>query len=156
MNYSKNLLKGRKKSTFAIVVGILFFIVAISWIPVRLTENGSVSGFDWFYMIIFLLNGLSQTMAGLGYSIDSLVGKAFIEIDNQIIRLKTGPFDKEQSITWDEIHSIDYKLNKLMITKNNRTKLNLTMSKLEYSVIQEIKNVISEIANKKEIPINLN
>ena len=156
MNYSKNLLKGRQKSKFAIVIGILFFMIAISWIPVHLIENGSVSGFDWFFMIIFLLNGLYQTMAGLGYSIDNLIGKAFIEIDHRVIRIKTGAFDKEHSVSWDEIYSIDYKPNKFIITKNNKTKLNLTISKLEYSVIQEIKNVISEIANKKEISINLN
>ncbi len=156
MDYSKDLLKKRKKSKFAIILSILFYVLAISWIPIRLIEKNSVSGFDWFYTVIMFLNGLSQTMAGLGYSVERLIGKAYIKIDNQVIKIKSGAFNREQSINWDEINLIDYKASNFIITKNDKTVFKLTMSKLEYSVIQEMKNVIDEIAKSKKIPLNLN
>ncbi len=156
MDYSKDLLKEKKKSKFALIFSLLFYVVAISWIPIRLVENGAISGFDWFYTSIMFLNGLSQTMAGRGYSIERLIGKAFIKIDNQVIKIKTGAFDKEQSIDWSEISSIDYKPSIFIITKNDNSICQLTMTKLEYSEIQDIKNVIDKIANDKKIAINLN
>ena len=154
MNYSKDLLKEKKKTKFGIVLGILFFVIAISWIPIRLIEKNTISSFDWFYTIIFILNGLSQIMVGLGYSVERLIGKAFIKIDNQVIKIKTGAFDKEQSIDWNDINSIDYKPSNFIIIKNDKSSFKLTMTKLEYSVIQEIKNVINEIVNNKTIKIN--
>ena len=155
MNYSKDLLKEKKKSKFALILSILFYVIAIGWIPIRLSEKGSISGFDWLYTSIMFINGLSQTMAGFGYSIERLIGKAFIKIDSQVIKIKTGAFDKEQSIDWSEINSIEYKPSNFMITKNDKTIFKLSMTKLEYSVIKEIKNVINEIGNDKKISVNI-
>ena len=151
MKYSKDLLKRRKKSKIGIAFGVFIIIVAISLAPVRLLVEGSVSGYHWPYTIIFLLNGLNQLMAGLGYSIDRLMGKAFIEIDNKVIRLKISAFGKEQNVSWDKINSIEYRPNKFIVTKKDKTQLVLSIYKLEYSVIQEIKNTIKEIANEKKI-----
>jgi len=153
MKYSKDLLKRRKKSKIGIAFGVFFIIVAITLVPVRLVVEGSISGYDWPYMIIFLLNGLNQLMAGLGYSIDKLIGKAFIEIDNKVIRLKISAFGKEQNVNWDKINSIEYRPNKFIVTKKDKTQLVLSISKLEYSVIQEIKNTIRKIANEKKISL---
>jgi len=153
MKYSKDLLKRRKKSKIGIAFGVFFIVIAISLAPVRLLVEGSVSGYDWAYTIIFLLNGLTQLMAGLGYSIDKLIGKAFIEIDNQVIRIKISAFGKEQSVSWDKINSIEYRPNKFIVTKKDNTQLVLSISKLEYPVIQEIKNTIREIAKKKKISL---
>ncbi|MFO7657936.1 MAG: hypothetical protein R6W78_12800 [Bacteroidales bacterium] len=155
MDYAKDLLKARKKSKFAIVIGILLLLIAISWIPTRLIEKESISGFDWLYTFIFLLNGLSQTITGLGYSIDRLIGRAFIKIDNQVIKIKTGAFDREQSINWDQIDSINYKSGNFLITENDTSSYKLTITKLEYSIIQEIKNVINEISKAKKIELHL-
>jgi len=156
MKYSKDLLKKRKKSKVNMAFGLFVIFIAITWIPLHLIEKVSISGFDWPYMFIFLLNGLSLFMTGYGYSLDRIIGKAFIEIDNQVIRMKTDIFDKEKSISWDNINSIEYKPSKFIVAKKDKTKLILTISKLEYIEIQEIKNVISDIANKKKISINLN
>lgn len=156
MDYSRDLLKLKKKSKLALIFSILFYLIAISWIPIRLIEKGAISGFDWFYTSIMLFNGISQTMAARGYSIERLIGKAFIKIDSQVVIIKTGVFDKKQSIYWSEISSIDYKPSNFVITKNDSSTYNLNMTKLEYSEIQEIKNVIDRIAKDKNVSINLN
>ncbi|MBS0011219.1 MAG: hypothetical protein KFF49_07405 [Bacteroidales bacterium] len=156
MDYSRDLLKEKKKSKFALILGILSFVFAIFWIIIKLNDKNVLSTFDWIYSFLFLLNGISHTSSGLGYSIERLIGKAFIKIDNQVIKIKTGAFDKEQSIDWSEISSIDYKPNNFMITKKDSSIFKLSMTKLEYSVIQEIKNVIDKIGNDKNILINLN
>lgn len=51
MDYTKDLLN-EKKSKFALIPSILFYVIAIGWIPIRLIDKGMISGFDWFYATI--------------------------------------------------------------------------------------------------------
>jgi len=155
MDYSRNLLKVKKKSKFALILGILSFIFAIFWISLKLIDKNFLSTFDWIYSFLFLLNGVSHTSSGLGYSIERLIGKAFVKIDSNVIKIKTGTFDKEQTVDWSDINSIEYKPSNFMITRNDNSVYKLSMTKLEYSVIQEIKNVIDKIGNDKKISVNL-
>lgn len=41
-------------------------------------------------------------MNGFGYSVEKFTGNAFIKIDNQVIKIKAGAFDKEQIIDWSD------------------------------------------------------
>lgn len=156
MDYSKDLLKEKKKSRFALGLSILFYLLAIAWIPIQLIDEDTISVFDWFYVFVMFFNGLSQTMGALGYSVDRLIGKAFVKIDDQVINIKTGAFAKEQSIEWSQISSIYYQPGNFTITKTDNSTCTLTLSKLEYSVIQEIKSVIENMANDKKIRTNSN
>ncbi len=155
MEYSIDLLKEKKKSIFILVLGILLLLLALAWIPIRWKGNGSVTFFDWIYFIAMLLSGFSQISQGLGYPIVRLFGKAYVEINNKIIRVKTGVLDKEQSVEWSDIDSINYKSGNFVITKKDNSIYNLSASKLEYIQIQEVKSVINNIANDKKISINL-
>ena len=156
MDYTKDLLKDYKKSKFALIVSVILYSIAIGWIPLRMMDKGTVSGIDWIYASIFFVNGLSQTMAGLGYSVEKLIGKAYIIINEQKINIKTGIFEKEQKVQWNEISSIDYKANNFLITKKDKSTIKLTLTKIEYSVIQEIKDSISKISFDKNILVDIN
>jgi hypothetical protein len=101
MDYSVDLLKGRKKSKAALIIGFFAYLLAIIWIPIKLFERDSISWYDFGYPLIIVVNGLTLTLTGLGYSVDRLFGKAFIRINNQVINIKTGAFDKEQIIDWE-------------------------------------------------------
>lgn len=155
MEYSIDLLKTRKKTIITSVIGVLILLVALAWIPVRWIGDGLVTSYDWVYFIIMLLNGLSLINLGLGNPIERLFGKAYIEINNQIIRVKAGVFEKEQNIKWSEINSIDYKSGDFVIIKKDNSVYNLSVSKLEYIQLQEVKDIINDIANDKNISINL-
>ncbi|MCB9002398.1 MAG: hypothetical protein H6537_10560 [Bacteroidales bacterium] len=156
MKYIKDLNKGLKKSKPALFFALLAYLIAILWIPFRLNERGSFSWFDLGYSLIIAVNGLSLTLTGLGSSIDRLFGKAFIKINSEVIIKKIGAFEKEQRIDWADIKTIDYKPTNFLITRNDNSTYKLSMTKLDYSVIQEIKNVINKIGANKNIPMNLN
>ena len=155
MNYSVDLLSFRTKSKFVLVLGILLVLVAIGWFIAIWVRKGSASFFDWLFFILLLLNGLLQISQGLGNPIERLFGKAFVRINSQEISIKTGVFDKKQTVKWSEIHSISYKPANFIITKKDNSTYRLSMAKLGYSLIKEIKNVVSNIANDKNIPTNL-
>ena len=154
MNYSKNLLDLKKKSKLAVIYGIFSCLLAIAYFVIVLIQgSGRSPGWEYIFFLSFLLNGITNIMYGLGYPPERVFGKAFIEIDEQKISLKTGVFQKLQSVDWKEIDSMDYKLNKLVVTKTDKSTVRLALIPLEYLVIQEIKETINTIATEKKINI---
>ena len=155
MQYYKDLLKENKRSKFRVFIGLSFLVVAVVWITIKQTENEPIKMFDWIYSGIFALNALVHTIGGLGYPIEGLFGKAFIKVDDNIIEFKFGVFEKEKTVDWENIRAIDYKANQLLIAKNDDSHLTIALSKLEYSMVQEIKNILTALANKKGVKVDV-
>jgi hypothetical protein len=156
MELKKDLLKKERKSVFRVILGILFFAISIFWITDRIMDNLIIRPFDWFYTGIFTLNGLVHTIEGFGFSIARLFGKAFVLIDNEQISIKLGIIDKEQNIYWKDIKVIDYKLNKFHIENIDNTSKTLDLSKLDYTLKNKVKEIISGIAKDKNIQTSIN
>jgi hypothetical protein len=151
MEFNKNLLKTPKKSKVRIIFGIAFIVFSCIWISLRLMDNLPIRFFDWLYSGVFSLNGVIHIMAGFGYSIEGVFGKAFIKIDSEFINVKLGSFEKESKISWQAITSIDYKPTLFRIHKIDNTTQVVEIEKLDYSGIQEVKDVISKIAEDKKL-----
>ena len=88
---------------------------------------------------------------GFGYSVSRLFGKAYILIDTEIIRIKTGILDKELFIFWNEVASVHFKAAVFEMRRPDNTSVVLNLSSLEYSLIQQIKEVIGRILVEKGI-----
>lgn len=154
MELKRDLLVIQKKSVFRIIMGILFFIISITWIVDLVISGKNNRPFDWIFFLIFVLNGLVHSIEGFGFSFTRLFGKAFILIDNERIAIKTGVLTREQSISWMDIKSISYKPIRFKVTRQDDTLLAFNLSKLDYSLVKDIKNSINEIANEKGLLIS--
>lgn len=151
MVYFKDLLT-KRKSKFALVLGIIFLVVSVSSIPIKLAEKNTLSTFDWIYFIVFFLNGIYWIIAlGLGLQVEGIFGKAYIRIDNEKIVFKTGVIEKLHEISWNEINSIEYNSSCFIIKRKNRSDYKIRVSNLESSTIQEIKALVDEISQSKNI-----
>lgn len=151
MEYKKDLLGHHAKSIFRLVLGIAFCLISILWMIARSAENGEIRLFDWFYSGIFTLIGLSHIFEGLGISIERFFGKAFVHIDNERIDIKLGAFEKEYNFGWHEIKSIECKSADFTIQKLDNSTVFFPISKLDYSSITGIKEILSKLADSKDI-----
>jgi hypothetical protein len=138
------------KSVFKIVLGILFLAISFAWLLfVDMMNNRMIRSFYWVFFTWLVLYGVMHILKGFGLSI----GKAFILINKEIISVKTDFLSKEQRIAWNDVKSIEYKYNSVEILKLNGTLVPLKLRGVEYLLIKEIKQVISEIAEAKGIMI---
>ena len=153
MELRRDLLKVSGKSRFRIILGMGSWIIAISWVGVYAFENHEIPPFVWIYFVFFIFSGTIHTYEGFGYSVSKLFGKAFILIDSDVIRIKTGVYDKEQSIFWNEVVSVHYKAGIFEMRRNDEPSVVFKLSGLEYSVIQQIKEVINLISVEKGIVV---
>ena len=151
MEIKKNLLRNEQKSYLRFITGVGFFVISIIWIVLKIRQEQEISLFDWFYFGIFTLNGISHSIAGFGFRIEELFGKAFILINKEKISMKAKAFEKEQTVLWSEIQKIAYNLNKLHIHKTDNTTLTFNLSEIDYTFKNEIKEFIKSIATEKQI-----
>ncbi|MEI6678393.1 MAG: hypothetical protein WCL21_07280 [Mariniphaga sp.] len=155
MELRKDILKISKKSRFRIIMGMGFFLIAIFWVADRAFEYQDIRPFDWLYFSFFIFSGIIHTYEGFGYSFSKLFGKAFVLIDQDVIRIKTGVLEKEQFITWNEVVSVHYKAGIFEMRRLDQPSVVFKLSGLEYSLIQQIKELISLISKEKGISASI-
>jgi len=154
MNYYKDPLAKKGKSKLSLIVGFLFILIAIGIIFSKTKETTNLDVFDWLYLVVFSLNGITYIIIGLGYPVEKIFGSAFVLIDNEKIQIKPGVIEKKKSIEWEDIDYIEYRLNKYIIRKNDHSTVKIPLSKFDYDTLTEIKKVINELTNEKNIKSN--
>lgn len=154
MELKRDLLIIQKRSVFRIIMGILLFIISIAWIVEKEVNEHVISLLDWLVFFVFIMNGFVHTIEGFGFSLARLFGKAFILIDNDRIAIKTGVLAREQSVDWIVIESISYKPIRFKVAMKDNSSMTFNLSKLEYSLIKDIKSAINDIATEKGLEIS--
>lgn len=154
MELKRDLLIIQKKSVFRIIIGILFFVISIAWIVDKEVIGQVISLLDGLLLGIFVMNGFVHSIEGFGFPLTRLFGKAYIQIDSKRIAVKTGVLTKEQSVSWQDIKSISYKPIRFKVVKNDDTTMVFNLSKLDYTLIKEIKSAVIEIANEKGLEVS--
>ena len=152
MEYYKNLYPHLVRRKLQLILGIIFIALSISWILIKM--NDEIIVFDWIYSAIFFLNGVNAIMQYYGYIIEEFFGKRFIRITDEKIQYKPKTFKPETTILWENITSIQFKVNKIEFKCNDGKTLNLQYSSMEYSSVQKLKDAISEIAKNYKITNN--
>jgi hypothetical protein len=155
MEFRKDLLKISEKSLFRIIMGMGFFLIAIFWVADRAFEYQDIRPFDWLYFGFFIFSGIIHIYEGFGYSVSKLFGKAFVQIDRDVIRIKTGVLEKEQFILWNEVASVHYKAGIFEMRRLDQPSVVFKLSGLEYALIQQIKELISLISKEKGISASI-
>ena len=151
MNYTKDLLKIRKKKLL-VVLGCAMIMLSIWYIPVKWMNEEPISIFDWGFMVVFLLNGTIQLLHGLGINEERLFGKAYITINDTGLRIKTAALAKEQSVNWNEVSSIHVGKWSVNFLQTNLNIKQIYLSKLDKETQQEVKEAIMAVADKNGIP----
>jgi len=150
MELNIDLLKRETKSRFRVIAGILFLIMGI--VQIIFSNNYRMGKlFNWTMFTMWMLNGIVHIMEGLGYPFEGIFGKAYIIINSDLISLKSSVFEKEQSVNWNDIKSIDYKLNRYIIQKVDNKTLVIDLTKFEYFLNKEIKKTIDYFAQEKNL-----
>jgi len=149
MELQIDLFKREAKSRFRVIGGIIFFLVGIGLIMLAIIGKEKLMLFKLIFYVLYALLGIVHIMSGLGYPVEKLFGKAYILINSEIISIKPGVFEKEQSVKWSDIQSINYKLNKYVIQKTDNETLVIELSKFEYIINKEIKKTIDYFIQEK-------
>jgi len=154
MELNIDLIPKRKRSNFALAMGVIAIILSITYFSLRLHGDKEKSNTFLPMTLYMLLYGIFGILNGLGYSVEKFFGSAYVHIDHEHIAIKPGVWTKEESIPWNHIKSMEYKTNWFKITDLNGISSKLILSDLEFKVLIETRDTINFIAAEKGITIN--
>jgi hypothetical protein len=153
MELQIDLLQKSKKHWFSIIWGIAVFLVTVAWFADRIIENLTISAFDLAYQLFTVLFGAWLLFTGLGYHVRKFFGSAYIRIDDNRIAFKNGIRAKEESVSWKEIKSIQFKHKQFRINLKDGS---VSLLKLPYTngnASNEAIHAIVQSAREKSMEI---
>lgn len=150
-----DLLRGSEVSSFRIVLGIIFFVVAAGWVSYKVLNNQPLVLFDAALFILFTLNGAFQIVEGAGISLSALVGQAYIIIDKEAVRVKPGVKSSEERIEWNAVKRlcIDGEMPELWHRDADKSS-RIDLSKLSPEMRAVTRQTLKAIAREKNIALN--
>ncbi|MBN1118883.1 MAG: hypothetical protein JXA77_16860 [Bacteroidales bacterium] len=154
MEYQIDLLKIKHKSTYRVVIGVIFVVITFFWVFNKLIGNPESTWFDFVMTGILLLNGIVHISGGLGFPFESLLGKAYIQVDDKSFLYKPAIYEKEDRFDWVSIKSVEFKSNKIIFNNTIDIQSTVSLAKINYSTLKKIKEAISINAAKNNIIIN--
>lgn len=147
MKYRKDLYLLKKSR-----LTMLFSVMSIS-LGLAIWAYKDFSLFGLGQSIFIIIMGFIGIAYGIGYNPERLIGKSFINIDENEFTLKTNAFKKAQSIKWKNIDKIKYIAAVYIFTDKEGNSFKVDLKSLDYEVIQEIKNVVSMHAKSNDIQL---
>lgn len=152
MDFYKDLLK-KDKSKPQIIMGLFLIALSVSWFLTIAYHQETIKVFNWIYCIFLIFHGIIQIIEGSGTSIDNFFGKAFININSDKIQIKVKVLKPEIYIAWADIKNVNFKTTEIKFQKTDNSDLIIKYNILGYELTQKVKDIISKIAQEKNIEI---
>lgn len=141
------------KSKKRIFIGIVLILLAVVSLFLALSQSNPKL---WQVLnpLILILLGMSNISEGSGRSISSFFGKAFLAIDEESFEFKAVNMKPGIKINWKDIDNIKFLITQVEFIKENSSICRIEYSHFSYRQVQDIKSIISSIADKYDIKIN--
>jgi len=140
----------KSKSKLRVIFGVLFILLGIVNLYLLLNKE-EIGALEIMNLVLFPLVGLFHLFDGLGSKTKDRLGKRFIRINEKEITFKYDFFGKPLELEWENIKSICIKYVALEFTTNNNTKEKISIARLDYKQLKEIKSSLKAISNKYNI-----
>ena len=155
MELKVDISEKAKKSPIKVVLGILFLVLACSWIGLGIIDQEGIGAYDWVFFGVFILNGIFNIIEGFGVYFEKFYSNAHILINSELISIKQSLTDRKRVVYWDEIKSVDCRAEILKIEKTEGKNVLIDISELSYYLRSDIKDTICSIAKEKNIESNI-
>jgi len=152
MNSIKIDFQKTPKSKSRIIVGALMMLLSVTYL---IFSNYS-EGFQWFiigYGFALFFIGLSHFAEGSGHTISKYFGDAFLSIDDNQYEYKPSQYKSSAILRWDMIEVINFGITGIDLKDKSSNISHLEYSRFTYQQVQDIKSVLTSIAEKNDINI---
>lgn len=152
MELKLNFFERKEKSIFSQIAGvfyILVFFVFRFWF-----DEEPLDFWDLLVAFFGLLAGCLFILQGRGFYYPSLWGRAYVDVDENEIIIKTRALDKERKLCWDDLDSIKFLFNGILfLKKNGETEKVRYSDVIEREKKKQVESVLTKISQNKNIEV---
>jgi len=135
-NVKINRLKRSSKGGLALMLAVLLLIA----VRIFLVHDNIV---QLIYSVIYLFFGIILLMDGLG----STFGRAFININNVFLSVRSGLISRKQTIYWKDIRTVEIYNKRLLFRFKNNKNTSVVTSRIPDEHLEKINEIITEEAD---------
>jgi len=147
MDIKIDLLQQSKiKNKFALY-GLTIVVLLMIFAEFKFADwNYEIEGYKLIIPVFWTIWGISALyQIFTGKKIESIFGKAYIDINKEFVKYKPSVLSKEKAIKWENAKKIDNKPTYIEITDKNNEVLKIDFKHFEYLKVVEIKKFVSEL-----------
>lgn len=140
----------QSKSKLKLVFGLLMILLSVVNLIYYLNK-GEIRTIEIMNLVLLPIVGLFQIFDGSGKIFKDLIGKRFFHLSEKELLVKYRFFESGIKIEWKNLKSICLKYASVEFTKNDDSTEIVSLARLNYQQIKEIKSFIKTIAVKYNI-----
>jgi len=109
--------------------------------------------YQWIFSLYSVGFGLVHTLGGMGHPVEHILGRSFIELNDKDIKVKRFIFKKANITPWNTIQNVSFTKNRILFTLKDNSKTSIPYTIIQYSWLQELKEIIEKHCNDRKIQI---
>ena len=153
LEFYDDLTPKQRSHPFRVFVGAISLILSFIWLYESIQKASSLSLFSLGFFIFLLIIGLWHILEGAGVQVNRIFGNACIRINEEMIYIKGQLFGPAISLPWEMIKSITLKPYKVEVLDSQGECMEFDFSRLDYKQMENVKEVLHAMAQKKEIGV---
>ncbi len=145
-----SLIASYKFNVVRMFMGLVMLLLCAYSVFV-LIKGGEVGGLQLVLLPVFFFAGILYVILGLGKNPISFLGDAYVEINDETIKVKPAVKAEEWQIKWADISEIRIKVTAIVF--NNDTSKQLSFDKLSKNSEEDLKEIVIALAKEKNITL---
>ena len=153
MELKIDLFVNMPRSKGRMVLGVIICLFSLSYPLVWILDGEPIKIWSCITAALWLFVGGVHIFEGTGRSFDKLFGKTYTIINDEKIITKSSSVASERSIYWNDIVSIEYVFNTIYITKSNKNKQRVMLSRSDTVIDTAAKDFVEKMGVDKGIEL---
>jgi len=139
-----------QKSKMRFYLGILMLLMSAFYLFLVIYQD---NWYNVFNVIIFFIWGTGVIIESKGFTLSRLWGEAYLLIDDEKFEFKPKPLKPASILNWNKIDTLKFRTNRVEFIYDTSTLTELEYSRFSYQQVQDIKAVLTSIAEKNNITV---
>ncbi|MFO7938498.1 MAG: hypothetical protein R6U66_01990 [Bacteroidales bacterium] len=153
LEFYDDLTPKQRTHPFRFIVGAISLLLAFIWLFGTLQKEGSMPLFAIVFFLFLLVNGLWHALEGAGVQVNRIFGNACIRINEEMIFIKGELFGRAVTLPWHLVKSITLKPYRVEVLDSQGQCMEFDFSRLDFKQMENLKQILRTMAQKKEIGV---
>ncbi len=153
LEFYDDLNPKQRTHPFRVIVGVISLLLSFIWLYESLQKGASLSLFSLGFFLFLLIIGVWHILEGAGIQVNRIFGNACIRINEEMIYIRGQLFGPAITLQWEMVKSITLKPYKVEVLDSHGQCMEFDFSRLDYKQMENLKEVLHVMAQKKEIGV---
>jgi len=150
----QQLISPPAKSIVRVIVASIALLIGIAMIILTVIPSQEQLPLSALLLACYLIPfSIYHLLEGIGISVRTMLGAAYLKINNETISIKQTSFSSLKQIKWDNVRKVRITLFSILFYDEEDKPTEIRYDNLDYSLIQRLKKLVRYFSEQRNILI---